>query len=95
MEGALLTSASEILETEGPDALSVRRIAAAASVAPMGVYNHFESKFGIVEALYVQGFDASPTPWPPWPRSRTPPRRCSRAPAPTGPSPSPTRWPTR
>jgi AcrR family transcriptional regulator len=57
MEGALLTSASEILETEGPDALSVRRIAAAAGVAPMGVYNHFESKFGIVEALYVQGFD--------------------------------------
>jgi len=56
MEGALLTSASEILETEGPDALSVRRIAAAAGVAPMGVYNHFESKFGIVEALFVQGF---------------------------------------
>jgi AcrR family transcriptional regulator len=22
----------------------------------MGVYNHFKSKFGIVEALYVQGF---------------------------------------
>jgi AcrR family transcriptional regulator len=56
MEGALLTSASEILEAEGPDGLSVRRIAAAAGVAPMGVYNHFESKFGIVEALYVQGF---------------------------------------
>jgi len=23
----------------------------------MGVYNHFESKFGIIEALYVQGFE--------------------------------------
>jgi AcrR family transcriptional regulator len=57
MEGALLTSASDILESEGPDGLSVRRIAAAAGVAPMGVYNHFESKFGIVEALYVQGFN--------------------------------------
>src|SRR5258708_8863897 len=57
MEGALLTSASEILESEGPDGLSVRRIAAAAGVAPMGVYNHFKSKFGIVEALYVQGFE--------------------------------------
>jgi AcrR family transcriptional regulator len=56
MEGALLTSAEEILESEGPDGLSVRRIAAAAGVAPMGVYNHFDSKFGIVEALYVQGF---------------------------------------
>jgi AcrR family transcriptional regulator len=57
MEGALLTSAADILESEGPDGLSVRRIAAAAGVAPMGVYNHFESKFGIVEALFIQGFE--------------------------------------
>jgi AcrR family transcriptional regulator len=57
MEAALLASAAEILETEGPDGLSVRRIAAAAHVAPMGVYNHFESKFGIVEALFIQGFE--------------------------------------
>jgi AcrR family transcriptional regulator len=57
MEAALLSSAAEILETEGPDALSVRRIAAEAHVAPMGVYNHFDSKSGIVEALFVQGFE--------------------------------------
>jgi AcrR family transcriptional regulator len=57
MESALLASAADILETEGPDGLSVRRIAAAANVAPMGVYNHFESKFGIIEALFVQGFE--------------------------------------
>ena len=56
MEAALLSSAADLLETEGPDSLSVRRIAAAANVAPMGVYNHFESKFGIVEALFIQGF---------------------------------------
>jgi AcrR family transcriptional regulator len=56
MEGALLASAADILESEGPDGLSVRRIAAAAGVAPMGVYNHFESKSGIIEALYIQGF---------------------------------------
>ena len=95
MEGALLTSASEILETEGPDALSVRRIAAAAGVAPMGVYNHFESKFGIVEALYVQGFHRLADAMAAMAQSTIPPRRCSRVPAPTGPSPSPTRWPTR
>src|ERR1700722_17722599 len=57
MEAALLASATELLEQEGPDGLSVRRIAAAAGVAPMGVYNHFESKFGIIEALFVQGFE--------------------------------------
>jgi AcrR family transcriptional regulator len=57
MEAALLDAAAEILEAEGPEALSVRRIAAAAGVAPMGVYNHFESKSGIVEALFVEGFE--------------------------------------
>ena len=57
MESALLDAAADILDTEGPDALSVRRIAAAAGVAPMGVYNHFESKNGIIEALFIQGFE--------------------------------------
>ncbi len=56
MEAALLDAALELLEREGPEALSVRRIAAAAGVAPMGVYNHFSSKAGIVEALFVEGF---------------------------------------
>ena len=57
MVEALLTSAADILETEGPDALSVRRIAADAKVAPMGVYNHFDSKNGIIDALFKQGFE--------------------------------------
>ena len=57
MEAALLTAATTILEKEGPEALSVRRIAAEAGVAPMGVYNHFDSKFGIVEALFIRGFE--------------------------------------
>jgi AcrR family transcriptional regulator len=57
METALLDAAADILDTEGPDALSVRRIAAVAHVAPMGVYNHFESKNGIIEALFIQGFE--------------------------------------
>ena len=57
MVEVLLASAVEILEAEGPEALSVRRIAAAAGVAPMGVYNHFDSKNGIIEALFIQGFE--------------------------------------
>jgi AcrR family transcriptional regulator len=56
MEAALVEAASGLLEREGPDALSVRRIAADAGVAPMGVYNHFHSKAGIVDALFVEGF---------------------------------------
>jgi AcrR family transcriptional regulator len=57
MEGLLLDAAADLLEREGPEALSIRRIAAAAGVAPMGVYNHFASKSGIVEALFVQSFE--------------------------------------
>jgi AcrR family transcriptional regulator len=57
MGDALLDAAVEILESEGPNALSVRRIAAQAGVAPMGVYNHFSSKFGIIDALFILGFD--------------------------------------
>ncbi len=56
MEPVLIDAAVALLEAEGPDALSVRRIAAAAGVAPMGVYNHFSSKAGIVEAVFIQGF---------------------------------------
>jgi AcrR family transcriptional regulator len=57
MRDALLTAAADILENEGPDGLSVRRIAKAAGVAPMGVYNHFDSKNGIIEALFIEGFE--------------------------------------
>jgi len=57
VHAALLDAATHLLETSGTDALSVRRIAAEAHVAPMGVYNHFDGKHGIVEALWVEGFD--------------------------------------
>jgi len=57
MELLLLDAAEQLLEDEGPDALSVRRIAAAAGVAPMGVYNHFASKSGIIDGLFIRGFD--------------------------------------
>jgi AcrR family transcriptional regulator len=57
MEKALLDAAADLLEQEGTEALSIRRIAAAAGVAPMGVYNHFESKSGIIEALFIVGFE--------------------------------------
>ena len=57
MEKALLDAASDLLELEGTEALSIRKIAGAAGVAPMGVYNHFESKSGIIEALFIQGFE--------------------------------------
>ncbi len=57
VRSALLVAAAHLLETAGPDALSVRRIATTAHVAPMGVYNHFDGKHGVIEALWVDAFD--------------------------------------
>jgi AcrR family transcriptional regulator len=58
VEQALLGAAFHLLEAEGPEALSVRRVAAEAGVAPMGVYNHFDGKNGVVDALFRTGFEA-------------------------------------
>ncbi|MFP5318418.1 MAG: TetR/AcrR family transcriptional regulator [Acidimicrobiia bacterium] len=57
VEDALVEAAERILASGGPEALSVRRIAAEAGVAPMSVYNRFGGKNGIVEQLYIRGFD--------------------------------------
>ncbi len=54
---ALLAAARDLLADEGPGALSVRRIASAAGTSTMGVYSRFGGKDGIVEALYLEGFD--------------------------------------
>ncbi|MFC9976702.1 TetR/AcrR family transcriptional regulator [Spirillospora sp. NPDC127200] len=53
---ALLRAARELLDERGPAGLAVRDIAARAGVAPMGVYNRFGSKDGILNALLEQGF---------------------------------------
>ncbi len=57
LEGRILESALELLGDGGIEALTVRGIAQRAGVAPMGIYNHFDGKTGIYEALWVDGFD--------------------------------------
>lgn len=53
----MLDAAEKILASEGPSALTVRRVAACAGIAPMGVYNRFAGKQGLLEALFVKGFE--------------------------------------
>ncbi len=53
---AILDAAANLLAIDGPAALTVRRIAEAASVAPMSVYNHFGDKAGVIDHLYQRGF---------------------------------------
>jgi len=54
---ALLNAASHLLIAEGPTGLTVRRIASEAGTSTMGVYSRFGGKDGIVEALFVEGFE--------------------------------------
>ena len=53
---SLESAALDLLEESGPQALTVREVAARAGVAPMGVYSRFGSKDGLLEALFVTGF---------------------------------------
>lgn len=51
-----LEAAARLLGSDGPGGLSVRAIAAEAGLSTMGIYHYFGGKDGIVEALYVDGF---------------------------------------
>ena len=58
VEPAILAAAEALLDEGGPEALSVRRIAERACVAPMGLYSRFDGKQGVVDALFTEGFAA-------------------------------------
>ncbi|MDO9484550.1 MAG: TetR/AcrR family transcriptional regulator [Actinomycetota bacterium] len=53
---SLLLAALDQLEEVGASGLTVRGVALAAKVAPMGVYSRFGSKDGLLEALFTSGF---------------------------------------
>src|ERR671921_1829921 len=53
----LLDAALSLLEERGPGALRIRDLAAAAEQSTMGVYTHFGSKQGLLEQLYLHGFE--------------------------------------
>lgn len=52
----LLDTAGSLLTSEGPDALSLRRLAAAASTSTSAVYALFGGKPGILRALFIEAF---------------------------------------
>lgn len=52
----LVKAAGDLLASDGPSALTVRRIASAAGVSTMNVYSRFGGKDGVVEQLFVEGF---------------------------------------
>lgn len=52
----ILEAASSLFLAGGAAALSVRAIAKSAGVSTIGIYSHFQGKQGILDALYIQGF---------------------------------------
>lgn len=53
----ILQAASALLLNGGPNALSVRAIATRAGISTIGIYSHFSGKQGILDALYIEGFN--------------------------------------
>lgn len=54
----ILKAASELFLTGGTDALSVRAIATRAGVSTIGIYSYFQGKQGILDSLYIEGFES-------------------------------------
>lgn len=53
---ALISAALTVLDRDGQRGVTIRAVAREAAVAPMGVYNHFASRDGLLIALAVQAF---------------------------------------
>ncbi|MBF2719946.1 TetR/AcrR family transcriptional regulator [Psychrobacter sp. NG254] len=53
----ILNAASALFLEGGGDALSVRGISKRAGLSTIGIYSHFQGKQGILDALYIEGFN--------------------------------------
>ena len=52
----VLEAAAELLDDEGPQALTARRVAAAAQTSTMAVYTHFGGMPALVKQIVAEGF---------------------------------------
>ena len=53
----ILLATSELLMEGGLPALSVRAISRRAGLSTIGIYSHFQGKQGILDALFIEGFE--------------------------------------
>lgn len=58
LRAALIAAAGEMLERDGPEAISLRAVARAAGVSQSAPYNHFQSKEDLLATVAALGFDA-------------------------------------
>jgi len=57
LRASLLTSALELVESSGPEQLSLRAVARRAGVSPNAPYNHYADKDALLAALAAYGFE--------------------------------------
>jgi AcrR family transcriptional regulator len=50
-------AARRILEEEGADAVTMRRVADAAGITPMAIYRHYKARAGLLKSLADEGFE--------------------------------------
>ena len=58
MRARLVAAALAVLQRDGASALTVRNITAEAGCSTTGVYTYFGGKQGLVEAIFVEGFES-------------------------------------
>ncbi|HWL44084.1 MAG TPA: TetR/AcrR family transcriptional regulator [Ilumatobacter sp.] len=58
MQQALLDAALAVLREQGAAGLTVRNITARAGCSTSAIYTHFGGKQGLVEAIYLDGFES-------------------------------------
>jgi AcrR family transcriptional regulator len=54
----IFKAAKSILQKEGIDALTIRKVAKRSGISPMAVYRHFADKDALINALMADGFAA-------------------------------------
>lgn len=57
MRSRIVEVSASLLHREGPDALSVRRVAEEAGTTTQAIYTLFGGKAGLIEALYLEGWE--------------------------------------
>jgi AcrR family transcriptional regulator len=55
-KGKILQAATTLLLEKGLAGMSVRAIASLAGISTIGIYSHFQGKQGILDALYIEGY---------------------------------------
>ncbi|MEL6981213.1 MAG: TetR/AcrR family transcriptional regulator [Actinomycetota bacterium] len=58
MRRQLLDAALTVLRRDGAEGLTVRHVAVEAGCSTTGIYTHFGGKQGLVEAIFLEGFDS-------------------------------------